>query len=150
MKIGVNMTGTNIEDWAGSEQYLAEFEDVWDDYRHMVSRGITTYSDIQVRDLFQKLSIITAHSEMRLSVVEAKRDAAKLSLSLTQGILLRRYTNGAMNKRMAEVAGDTDYEIELKKYSDCEDDVTIAKGSTKASSTAANALSREISSRLKN
>lgn len=143
------MTGTNIQDWAGSEEYLTEFEEVWADYRHMVSKGITTFADVQIRDLFQKLSIIQAHSEMRLSVVEAKRDAEKVSLHLVEIRLLRVFDTGAMNKRMSQVEADDRYKEQLEKLSDAEDQVTIAKGSSKAASTAANALSREISARLK-
>jgi hypothetical protein len=140
---------TQIQDWAGSEEYLVEFEDVWAEYRHMVSKGVTTFADVQVRDLFQKLSIIQAHSEMRLSVVEAARDAEKVALHLVEIRLLRIFDTGAMNKRMSEVESDDRYKEALEKLSDTEDAVTVAKGSAKATSTAANALSREISARLK-
>jgi hypothetical protein len=60
---------TQIQDWANDEEYLHEFEEVWSDYRRVVAEGITRLSEIQLRDLFQRLSLIEVHSEMRMAVV---------------------------------------------------------------------------------
>lgn len=140
---------TNIQDWAGAEAYLAEFENTWSKYRKAAATGITSFSEIAIRDLFQEFSIIQAMAEMQVSLQESRKDRAKLELELTQARLLREYTAGAMNKRMSEVMGDARYTAALESYNDTEDELTKLKGSAKATTIAANALSRELSARLK-
>lgn len=139
---------TRIEDWA-AHSYLDETDETWDKYRDMVRAGVSTAAEIQVRDLFQELSLVQSHAEMRVSVLEARRDKAKLHLHLTQISLLRIHTVGAMNKRMADVENDQAYRDDMKILDEAEDELTIAKGSAKAATIAAGALSRELSMRSK-
>ena len=136
-----------ITDW--TEPYLAEFENSWTKYREMVAKGISKYAEVEVRDLFQELSLISAHSEVRLSVLESQRDNSKFQLHLLQIKLLRVFDTGAMNKRVAQVENDKEYQTALEVLQDKENDLTVGKAYSRAAELASNALSREISARLK-
>lgn len=137
-----------IEQWAESEK-LDEFETAWSKFREMTREGISRYPDHEVRDLFMRLSIISAHAEMRVAIAESVKDRKKLEVELEQSLLLQQYKNGAMNKRIADVQGDEEYKTTLREYNNAEDHLTITKGQARAASIAAAALSREISARLK-
>jgi hypothetical protein len=128
---------------------IKELDGIWEEYRSISIGGITRFAEIEVRDLFQRMSLIQSQTEMRVSLAESVKDKRKLDLELSQTTLLREYTNGPMNKRISQVTGDSRYQIMLQSYSDAEDNLTILKGGAKAVTIAAGALSREISARLK-
>lgn len=138
-----------IEQWAKEDSFQKENNDAWNTYRGMISEGISRFPEINIRDLFQGFSLLQSHAEVRLSIIESVRDRKKLELELEEARLLRAYTTGPMNKRLTDVKSTEPYQNAQKELSDAEDNLTIAKGLTRAFTIAANALSREITARSK-
>lgn len=131
------------------EQEIDELNDIWTLFREMSLEGITRYSDIDIRNLFVKLSLLQSQAEYLISFAEQNRDRAKLNLELKEAALVSE-ANGPMNKRMAEAHANTEYAHCKNVLADAEDAIIIAKASARAATIAAGALSREISARLKN
>jgi len=139
-----------INKWAEKEnQFQNEQDNAWTTYRKIISEGISRYADINVRDLFQEFSILQSYAEVRVSVLESARDRAKLELELEEARLLRAYTTGPMNKRLTDVKATDVYQNAQRALADKEDGLTIQKGIARALTIAANALSREITARMK-
>lgn len=140
---------TDIKDFA-SEPELNEFGETWKKYRKTMAEGVVHYSDDAVRNLFAEMSMIQAHAEMRLGISDANYKRQKWIVELTTSkLLVEKYKSGAMNARMKNVETDLEYGVEQGKLMDLEHEKIIADAKAKASATAANSLSREISIRIK-
>jgi hypothetical protein len=136
-----------IEEFAKDKE-LAEFHDTWQEYRKATKNGITALPDVSLRNLFGEMSMLQSHAEMRVALLETTRDRGKLDLELERSMLLTQ-TSGPMTKRNAEVESDIRYKNRLETLQTYDTDVTIAKGIARATTIAANSLSRELSARLK-
>src|SRR5690606_15919875 len=107
-----------------NESNLEEFSDVWADYRAAMREGVTRLPDVTLRNLFGAMSMLQAHAEMRLAILESVRDKKKLDVELDESrLLVTKYNSGPMNGRMASVHADEEYQNAVKIYNNRESDV---------------------------
>jgi hypothetical protein len=138
-----------IEEYA-QENELEDFQKTWENYRIGTRNGITSVADVSLRNLFGQMSMLQSHAEMRVALLETHRDRAKLNLELERAKLLASdYRDGPMTKRNADVESSQSYQSLQQALQSFDDEVTIAKGIARATTIAANSLSRELSARLK-
>lgn len=126
-------------------------EAIWERWRQVKRIGVSHYTDDEIRDLHAQMSLLLSEAQLNFEILDGSKDVKKLHQQLKEAELVELKYNGekAMNSKITKAHADVDY---IQIVNDLET-LTMARAEWKArlnaTSTAVDALSREISYRIK-
>ena len=127
-----------------------EYDFVMSKWREIARFGIHAYPDDVVRSLFINFSEMSSSLQLLLGELTVALKTADWHLEQKFNYLMSVvYDVGAVNKRTAEAKSDARYNESMEEKTQAEADLIICKALISTLDTAANALSRELSYRIK-
>ena len=135
-----------------TEENLPEFENCWQVFRELTAGGFSTVDLNIIGDLHAQMSMMLAHKQLQIAIVETKLDSAKIAKEFKYARVFYYLSKeeGKKTDKQKEFTTliDEEYNKIVDMWLEIKTIYTIAKGEVTALETAVNALSREMSRRF--
>lgn len=127
-----------------------EYDRVWTEWRKVIASGIWSNSDDIIRQLHSEFSYFASLLGIGLGKLQVKANKAEFLMENTLAYLIAvEYPDGAVNQRTLSAKSNMKYVNAASDYNDAQAMVMLCKSITNACEKAMDALSRDISYRIK-